>query len=114
MPPAIPEGTQVWRPRASVAMENGGNLRDPQPFERGLHHHLACKPHAGRAPLEPLVRVFADGTQAAMKVADPDPEKDPADRGQHRVADVAVRPGHRAGVDSTLEPVAYHQVGAGP
>ena len=51
------------------------------------------------------------GAHAAVGVADAGAEEEVEHAGEHRVADVAVQPGHRAGLD-VLHPVAHHEVGA--
>ena len=47
-----------------------------------------------------------------MEVVDRDAEEQPAQVGQHRVAEVAVQRRHRARLDAAGEAVAHHQVGA--
>ena len=58
-------------------------------------------------------RLPVESAQAAVEVADRRPEEEPADRGEHRVAEVLVQRRHRAGLDPAAEPVAHDQVVAG-
>ena len=55
--------------------------------------------------------VAADGAHAAVGVAHAGAEEEVEDAGEHRVADVAVEPGHRARLDAA-HAVAHHEVGA--
>ena len=65
----------------------------------------------GRAQVEPRQHVAAQRAHAAVRVADAGAEEDVEDAGEHRVADVAVQPRHRARVD-VVHPVAHHELGA--
>ena len=58
--------------------------------------------------------VAADRAQAAVRVRDANPEEDVEHPRQDRVADVAVRPGHRAPRNRSLEAVTDHHVRAAP
>ena len=77
-----------------------------------LDDHLAGELHAGRLQVERDHAVPAEAAQAAVEVADLAAEEQPADEGEHRVAEVAVQRRHRARLDAALEAVAHHQVGA--
>ena len=55
--------------------------------------------------------VAAEGAHAAVGVAHAGAEEEVERAGEHRVADVAVQPRHRAGLDA-VHAVAHHEVGA--
>ena len=78
---------------------------------RGANDHLGGELHAGRAEIEPRQDVAAKRAHPAVSVADAGAEEEVEDAGQHRIADVAVEPGHRSGLD-VVHPVAHHELGA--
>ncbi len=53
-----------------------------------------------------------EAAQPAMEIAGLEPEEQPADEAQHRIAEIAVQRRHGAGGDPALEPVAHDEVGA--
>ena len=65
----------------------------------------------GRPEVEPWKHVAAHGAHAAVRVPHAGAEEDVEDAGQDRVADVAVMPRHRAGLD-VVHPVADDELGA--
>ena len=67
--------------------------------------------HPGRAQVERRQQVAAEGAHPAVGVADAGPEEEVEQPREQRVADVPVKPGHRARLDPG-HPVADHQVGA--
>ena len=83
-----------------------------QLMQRRLDHHLARELHAWALELEVEHRLAREAAQAAMEVADRDLEEQPADEGEHRIAEIAVQGGHGALCDAALEPVAHDQVRA--
>ncbi len=88
-----------------------GNSPDVEALLGGPDDHLGGELHAGRAQVEPGQDVAAQAAHAAVGVADAGAEEHVEHAGQHRVADVAVQPGHRARVD-VVHPVAHDEVGA--
>jgi hypothetical protein len=113
MPPAVAEAAQVWGPAAPVGPQRCGHLADAQTHQATLHHHLAGELHARRAQVQAEDRVAAERAQTAVEVAHRGAEEQSADERQHRVADVAVQPRHRPGLDAAGETVAHHQIVAG-
>ena len=63
-----------------------------------------------RAETEVEDRVFSKRANAAVEVADRCSVEEAADARQERVADPAMEPRHRAGLDATREAVAHHEV----
>ena len=65
----------------------------------------------GRAQVQARQHVAPQRAHAAVRVADAGAEEDVEDAREHRVADVAVQPRHRARVD-LVHPVAHDELGA--
>jgi hypothetical protein len=103
----------VRRSIAAVGAEHGRNFFETQPEELGLDDHLGGELHAGGAQVHPAVGFGGKGAHAAVEVADAGAEEESAKEGEGRVADVAILPGHGAGLDAASEAVAHHEVGAG-
>ena len=112
MPPAVAPGAEVRRPGAAVGPQGGRDLGDAQAVQRRADDHLGGELHAGGSEAQPQHRLARDAAQAAVEVADVARVEEPADGGEHRVAEVAVLPGHRARLDAALEPVAHDEVEA--
>src|SRR5262245_52068808 len=114
VPPAVAEAAQVRRPIAAVRMQHDRHFADPLPQERRLHDHLAGELHARRRELQAFIGIFAETPQPAMSVANRRVKEHVQDAGQHGVADIAMQPGHGAGLDAALEAVAHDQFVALP
>src|SRR5262245_33633090 len=110
MAPAVAEAAQVRRAVAAVGAERRRHLADLLLVEAGLDDHLAGELHAGRGEVKLEVGVLAKAAQAAVGVLDGAAEEEVEDAGEDGVADVAMQPGHGAGLDATPEAVAHDQV----
>ena len=108
-------------PAVAPAARWGGRLRPSGPSVVGTSTMLKSANDAltsiSLANSMPVVRrsrasigPSVEPAQPAVEVADLDPEEAPSDRRQHRVAQVAVEPRHRAGDDATSEAVADHDL----
>ena len=107
--PAVAEARELRHAAARVVGDR--QLAD---LELGLgrpDHHLGGELHAGGAQLERGQLVAAEGAHAAVGVAHAGAEEEVERAREHRVADVAVQPRHRAGLDP-VHAVAHHEVGA--
>ena len=110
VPPAVAEARELRLAAARVV----GDRQLPD-RELGLgrpDHHLGGELHAGRAKLERGQLVAAEGAHAAVGVAHAGAEEEVEGAREDRVADVAVQPRHRAGLDP-VHAVAHDEVGAG-
>ena len=77
----------------------------------GADHHLGRELHAGGAQVELEQALAAEGAHAAVGVAHAGAEEEVEGAREQRVADVAVQPRHRAGLDA-VHAVAHDEVGA--
>ena len=114
MTPPVSERPQVRRPRPAVGTQGRGDLGDPPAGQCVGHDHLGRPFHAGGVQPEVEHGLATEAAQAAVEVTDGDAEQGAPQPRQHRVADPAVQPRHGARLDATGEPVAHHQVVAGP
>ncbi len=113
MAPAITPAAQVGRAATPIDREGCWYFADGEAVECGPHHHLARKLHTRRAQIEPEDSVAVKAAQAAVEVAYIAAEEDAPDRGEHRIAQVAVQWRHGTGGNPTAEAVAHHQIGTG-
>ena len=109
VPPSVTDARQLRFAAPGVVLD--GELREDQMLLGGADHHLGGELHPGGAQIELGQHVPPQRPHAAVGVVDPGAEEQVEEAGQQRVADVAVMPGHRAGMD-VLHPVADHHVGA--
>ena len=109
MAPAVPEARELRLALARVVVDR--DLLDLEPLLARADHHLGCELHPGGPQVEARQRRAPDRAHAAVRVAHAGAEEEVEDPGEHRVPDVAVEPGHRAGLDA-LHAVAHHEVGA--
>ena len=107
--PAVPEARELRLALARVVVDR--DLLDLEPLLARADHHLGCELHPGRPQVEAGQRRAPDRAHAAVRVAHAGAEEEVEDPGEHRVPDVAVEPGHRAGLDA-LHAIAHHEVGA--
>ena len=110
MPPAVAPGRELRLAAARVVVDR--ELADVQLLLGRPHHHLRRELHAGGVQVELRQHGAAHGAHAAMGVAHAGPEEEVERAAQDRVADVAVQPRHRAGLDA-IHAVAHHEIGAG-
>ena len=89
-----------------------GNSADVELLLGGADDHLGGELHAGRAQVERAAgRRGGSARMPQWASRDAGAEEEVEDAGEHRVADVAVQPRHRARLD-VVHPVAHHQLGA--
>ena len=97
------------RAGATVRRQDRRHLGNRQPLNGRLHHHFAGEFHAGCLQIQPQNRVAVETPQPAMEIAARAMEEQPSDRGQHRIAQIAVQRRHRTRHDAALEAVPHHQ-----
>ncbi len=107
--PAVAKARQLALASARVVFDR--ELGDLELLLRRSDHHLGGELHAGRAQVQAREHVSAQGAHAAVRVADPRPEEQVQQTGENRVADIAVQPRHRAGLD-VVHAVADDHLGA--
>ena len=107
--PAVLEARQLALAAARVVLDR--ELADVEVLLRRPDDHLRRELHPGRPQVQARQHVAPDAAHPAVRVADARAEEDVEHARQHRVPDVAVQPGHRAGVD-VVHPVAHHELGA--
>ena len=109
MAPAVAEARQLALAAARVVFDR--ELGDPQVLLGGPDHHLRGELHAGRAQVQARQHVAAQRAHAAVGVLDAGAEEQVQQAREDRVADVAVQPRHRAGLD-VVHAVADHHLRA--
>ncbi len=109
MTPAVAEARELGLPLARVVLDR--ELTDLEMLLGGPDHHLGGELHPRGPQVKPGQHVAPERPHPAMGVVDAGPEQQIQEARQQRVADVAVKPRHRPGVD-VLHPVADHHVGA--
>src|ERR1700722_1891270 len=109
MPPAVAPAPQMRRPGPPIRRQCRRHLSYSQPSDGRLHHHLRSELHARRLKVKVEHGVAVETPQAAMEVATGGMEKQPADGGQDRIAEVAMEWRHRAGGDAALETISHDQ-----
>jgi hypothetical protein len=107
--PAVAEARELGGSAARVVVDR--QLADVELRLGGPDHHLRGELHARRAQVERGERLPTERAHAAVGVAHAGAEEEVEGAREHRVADVAVQPGHRAGLDA-VHAVAHDQVGA--
>jgi hypothetical protein len=73
-------------------------------------HHLARTLHPQRLKVELACCLGIDAPQAAVKITDWCTEEQPTDEGQERIANIAVKWWHRAGLNTAPEAVTNHEI----
>ena len=91
-----------------VGFQRRRNLDDLQAAKRGARHHLARELHPRGLQSQGANGLGREGAQAAVKVADRNPEQQPAEETERRVAEISVHEWHRARIDSALESISHH------
>ena len=86
-----------------------GTSSDTQAGKRAAHHHLAGEFHARGVQVQAPDARGVEAAQAAMEIAEIDPEEQPAEIAQHRIAEIAVQRRHGAGLDAAPEAIAHDQ-----
>jgi hypothetical protein len=86
-----------------------GVLGDLQVLLGGPDDHLGGELHARRAQIQPRQDIAAQRAHAAVCVVDAGAEEEVEQARENRVADVAVQPGHRAGLD-VVHAIADHHL----
>ncbi len=109
MAPAVAEARQLALAAARVILDR--ELGDPQVLLRRPDDHLGGELHPGGPQVQPRQHVAAQGAHAAVGILDPGAEEQVEHAGEQRIADVAVQPGHRSGLD-VVHAVAHHELGA--
>ena len=110
MAPPVAPTPQVRRPTAAVGRQRRRNLRDALPAERRLDDHLGRELHPRAAERQRLGCVAPEAAQPAVEVAHRRAEEEPTERAQHRVAEQAVQPRHRARRDAAGEAIADDEI----
>ena len=98
------------RAAATVGRERGGNFGKAHAHLGRLDDHLGGELHAGSLEIHAQEGVFREAADAAVEVAERGAEEQLADAGEDRVADVAILPGHGAGLDLAGEAIAHDEV----
>ncbi len=107
--PAVAPRRELRLAAARVVVDR--ELADVEAALCRADHHLAGELHARGAQVEHLQLVPPDRAHAAVGVAHPRLVEGVEEAGEHRVADVAMQPRHRTGLD-VVHPVAHDQIGA--
>ena len=110
MPPTVAETRELGLAAATVVHDR--ELADVEVLLLRPDHHFRRELHAGGAQVQRRQRVTAKSPHAAVSVIDPGVEEDVEQARQQRVADIAVMPRHRAGLDAA-HTVADHKISAG-
>ena len=110
MAPAVAPGAEVGGPRTPVSVKGDGHLGHPQPPKGSHDHHLAGELHARGGEAKTKDRVASEGAQSAVEVTNPAVEEQPSNPTEHWVADDAVGPRHRGGLDVAAETITHNQV----
>ena len=109
MPPAVPEARQLGLAFSRVVLDR--DLGDLELLLRRPDHHLRGELHPRRAQIELGQHVSSNRPHPAVRVSDACAEEEVQHPGEHGVADVAVVPRHRAGLD-VVHSVAHDELGA--
>ena len=113
MPPAVSPNPQMGgTARIQRPPLRHRRLRNPQPLERSLDHHLAGQFHPRRLQSQLAYAGGAEPPQPTMKIAHRRAGKPLADARQQRRAHIAVQQRHNAGRHLPGKAVAHHQVAA--
>ncbi len=105
--PAVAEARQLRLAAAGVVFDR--ELGDSQFLLGGPDHHLRGKLHTGRAQIEARQHVGAKRAHPAVGVLHAGAEEQVQQARQDRVADVAVKPRHRARLD-VVHAIAHHEL----
>ena len=110
VPPAVPPGAQVRRPRPAVLAERDRDLADAKAEEGRLDDHLARELHPGRPEADAVDRLLPEAADAAVEVRDRDAEEEASEEGEDGVPEPAVKKRHGARLDPALEARAHDEV----
>ena len=100
----------MGQPTAAIGPERDRNLGDFTARQGGLEDHLAGELHARRGQVQIVETAPRERPKPAMGVAHPGAEKCAQDCREDRIADMAVFPGHRVGLDLAAKARAHAQV----
>ena len=109
VPPAVAPARELRR--AAARHVGDRKLADVELLLRRADDHLGGELHAGGAQVERGQDVAPEAAHAAVRVADAGAEEEVQRAAEQRVADVAVDPVHRAGLD-VVHPVAHDELRA--
>lgn len=112
MAPAVVPRPKVRGAGPSVRSQFSGYLDDIQTVQRRADDHLARELHAVGLHAELFDPGLAKRAHPAVEVAHRDPEEQPPEQRQHRVAESAVQERHSSFGDAALETVAHHEIGS--
>src|SRR4051812_11307813 len=110
MTPTVAPRFEMGGTAAAAYRKRDRNFADAKSVHRRFHHHLAREFHAGGLEVEPVDRLLVEAAQAAMEIAARALEKQPADAGEHGVAQIAVKQRHGAWRDAALETISHYQL----
>ena len=114
MSPTVAPAAQVRRRERPSGESVVGTSAIRRPRSVALTTISLANSMPGVCRLERSDRVAAEAAQAAMEVADRAAEEQPAEPGQHGVAEIPVQRRHGAGRDAALEAVAHDEIVAFP